>query len=142
MEAAISGCPPLRDHIKESRGNQDLPGKILSIGHNSTLLRLRNKALQRAGYDVTTTKETALVLELARKKRFDAVVLCCSISPGLRKQIAHELKQIKPGLPVIVLCHDEEYQSLNALSGMVVVAAESSHEPLINALTRALREIS
>jgi len=45
-----------------------LHGKILSIGHNVARLRIRNTAIKNPGYQVTTTRETAVVLDLARKQ--------------------------------------------------------------------------
>jgi hypothetical protein len=48
---------------------------------NVALLRVRNAIIQQAGYAVLTSKESAMVLEMAAKDHVGAVVLCSSI-PG------------------------------------------------------------
>lgn len=77
-----------------------MPKKILSTGHNTALLKVRNAVIQAAGYQVVTSKEVDLILDIARKRDFAAVVICSSIPAYQRKNLANELKRIKPGLPL------------------------------------------
>ena len=116
---------------------QFLLAKILSIGHNFSRLRLRNAAIQNAGYQVVTTRETALVLDLARKQDFDAVVICSSIPAHLREHIARELKRLRPTQPLIVICEAGERDCFLDLAEEVVDAPHSgSQQPVIAAIRR------
>lgn len=110
--------------------------RILSIGHSSTLLRLRNAVLQQAGYQVTTTKESALVLELVKKQDFHAVVICSSVPAVLRGQIAHQVKRLKPSIPLIVICEGEECSAFKKLAEIVIAPPGVSEQSLIEAVTR------
>ena len=111
--------------------------RILSTGHNAAALRLRNAALQEAGYEVTTTKETGLLLDLVFMHDFEAVVLCGSIPASLRESLARELKRLKPRQSIIVICADQDEQKLfESLADESVIAAEEASGPLIEAANR------
>jgi len=110
--------------------------RVLSTGHNSVALRSRNLLIQQAGYQVTTTKETGLLLELAHKDDFDAVVFCNSIPAHLRESVARELKRLKPTLPLImVYSDDDERKRLQGLADELVIATGTS-QALIEAIAR------
>ncbi len=116
---------------------QFLQKKILSIGHNFDLLRFRNAVIQNAGYQVITTKETALVLQVVSKQNIDAVVICNSVPAHLKENIARELKRLKPNLPLIIICSDHERNRLKNLAEEVVIAPRgASQQPLIEAIGR------
>ena len=111
--------------------------RVLSTGHNSVALRSRNLLIQQAGYQVTTTKETGLLLELAHKDDFDAVVFCNSIPAHLRESVARELKRLKPTLPLImVYSDDDERKRLQGLADELVIATGAS-QALIEEIGRA-----
>lgn len=117
-----------------------LQGRILSIGHNFALLRDRNAAIQKAGYQVVTTRESELVLELARKQQFDAVVLCSSVPAHLRRTIALDLKRLRSVPPLIILCLAGESECFDGLADEVILMPRSgSHQPAIDAITRIVR---
>ena len=98
-------------------------------------LRLRNAAIQNAGYQVVTTRETKLVLDLARKQDFDAVVICSSIPLYLRENIVRELKRLRPTLPLIVICEEGERDCFHGLATEVVYAPEKGpQQPVIDAI--------
>jgi len=110
--------------------------RVLSTGHNSVALRSRNLLIQQAGYQVTTTKETGLLLELAHKDDFDAVVFCNSIPAHLRASVARELKRLKPTLPLIMVYNDDdERKRLQELADELVNATGAS-QALIEAIAR------
>ena len=112
--------------------------RILSIGHNSDLLRFRNGVIQNAGYEVTTTKETELVVKLASKNDFAAVVICSSIPSYLRENIARELKRLRPAVPLIIVCVNGEGSCFQNLGeDVVILPPGSSQQPLIDAIARA-----
>lgn len=114
-----------------------LKKRILSIGHNFALLRFRNAVIQNAGYQVTTTKETDLVVELAGKHNFAAVVICSSVPAYLRQTIASELKRLRPAIPLIIVCVDSEHDCLRGFAEEVVtVPASGSQQALVDAIAR------
>ena len=114
--------------------------KVLSIGHNLTRLRIRNAAIQDAGYQVVTTREGSLAIELARTQRFDAVIICSSIPMHLRENIVHELRRLRPPVPLIMLCeeHETEQCSKRLVDEMIVVGERESQEPLTGAIARIM----
>lgn len=119
--------------------------KILSAGHNVARLRFRNAVIQDAGYQVVTTKEAPLILELAAKQDFDAIVICSSIAAFLREQIARELKRLRPSVPLIIICdHDcpeDERKRLRHLANEVVMAPPNeSQQPVLDAIKRVISE--
>ena len=121
-------------------GGQCLQGRILSVGHNFLLLRERNAAIQNAGYQVVTTRESDLVGELAEQKKFDAIVLCSSIPAHLRRTMALELRRLKALPPLIVLCLPDERDCFDDLADQVLTMPRSgSHQPLINAIAQVTR---
>jgi DNA-binding response OmpR family regulator len=118
-----------------------LQKKILSAGHNVNRLRLRNIVIQNAGYQVVTTKETRLILELAARQEFDAIVICSSIVAFLREQIARDLKRLKPSVPLIIICdHDcekDEEKRLRRVADEVVIAPPTeSQQGVLDAIER------
>ena len=108
--------------------------RILSSGHNSALLKLRNSFLQTAGYQVTTTKESDLLLEIASKQDFDAIVLCSSIPVHIQERLARELRALRPNTPLILICSYDAQQRLRPLADRVVVAEHGVSQPLIEAV--------
>jgi DNA-binding response OmpR family regulator len=116
-----------------------LQGRILSIGHNLTRLRFRNAAIQSAGYQVVTTRETAIVLDLARKQDFDAIVICSSVPSHLRENIARELKRLTAIPPLIVICEVHEPDCFRGLAEEVVYMPHTgSQQPVIDAIRRVV----
>ena len=94
--------------------------------------------IQNAGYEVTTTKEMDVALELAAKIDFDAVVICCSIRPILREQIARDLKRINPDLPLVIVCERTEHELLKPLAEAVILPPGTSQQPLLKAIGEAI----
>jgi DNA-binding NtrC family response regulator len=122
------------------RHKRGKPKNILSAGHNSAVLRLRNAVIETAGYRVVTTKESQLLLELAQNRDFDAVVLCNTIPTDLRESVVRELKSLRPNLPVVVLCHPREESRFENLADAVVVAQHGTSQPLIEALSKCVND--
>ncbi|HJX00422.1 MAG TPA: hypothetical protein VJ453_09680 [Terriglobales bacterium] len=114
--------------------------KILSAGHNSAILRTRNAVVETAGYHVVTTKDSELLLDLAKKQHFDAVVLCNSMPSRIRASVARELKALKPALPLIIICSYTEQLEFQKIADEVVIAEHGVSQPLIEALTKVAGE--
>ena len=114
--------------------------KILSSGHNSSLLRSRNALIQSAGYQVVTTRESVLLLQLAQEQHFDAVVLCNSIPIRLRTASARDLKQLKLNLALIVICADGEESDFRDLADEIIRAESGISQPLLEAISKLAGE--
>jgi DNA-binding response OmpR family regulator len=97
-------------------------------------LRLRNSFIETAGYQVVTTKESALLLDLATKQDFDAVVLCSSIPARTQENIARDLKKVKPNLPLVIICAADDQHRFAGLAQAVVVAEDGVSQPLMEAI--------
>jgi DNA-binding NarL/FixJ family response regulator len=110
--------------------------RILSSGHNTALLRIRNSFIETAGYQVVTTKESAVLLELAGKQRFDAVVLCSSIPAHVQEHTARELKKLQPHVPLIIICQEDDRARFNGLGDATVVSEQGVSQPLMEAIFR------
>ena len=92
--------------------------------------------MQTAGYQVTTTKESDLLLEILAKQDFDAIVLCSSIPPNIQEHVAREAKAMKPKIPLIIICSYEDQQRFRPLADAVVIAEHGVSQPLIEAIFR------
>jgi DNA-binding NtrC family response regulator len=108
---------------------------VLSAGHNAALLRARNTLMEAAGYQVVTTRESTLVVELAKKQRFDAVVMCSSIPAHLAEAAARELKAFDPALPLVVICIAADCPRFTGLAE-TIAAEYGVSQPLIEVITR------
>jgi len=108
--------------------------RILSSGQNSALLKLRNSFMQTAGYQVVTTKESDLLLDIAGKQQFDAIVLCSSIPANIQERMARQLREITPNTPLILICSYESQKLLRPLADRVIIAEHGVSQPLIEAV--------
>ena len=113
---------------------------IISSGLNVALLRVRNSIIQQAGYAVLTSKESAMVLEMAAKDHVGAVVLCSSIPVQLRANLARELKKLRPELPVIAIYSDGEDEQLRPVADYLVPSIHGIAQPLVEAIAKAAGE--
>lgn len=80
------------------------------------------------------------MLDLAKKQDFDAVVVCSSIPNYLRKQIVQQLRQLKPAMPLIVMCEAEECDEFKKLAEIVIAPPGISPQPLIDAIEQAINQ--
>jgi DNA-binding NtrC family response regulator len=117
-----------------------MPTTIISSGLNVALLRVRNAIIQQAGYAVVTSKESAMVLEMAGKDHVGAVVLCSSIPVHLRANLARELKKVRPNLPVIAIYSDGEEEQLRPIADYLVPSIHGIAQPLVEAIVKAAGE--
>ena len=75
--------------------------KLLSVGSNLSLLGLRNRVFEAAGYEVTPAKTAAQALASMGSREFDVVIVGHSLSPTLQRTVASAAK--KQRVPVLVL---------------------------------------
>lgn len=76
------------------------PCRILLIGNDDVLLRVRGLVLKREGYDVVETRSLDAPEGL---NAFDIVLLCGSLGAGQANTVARATKAARPELPVIRL---------------------------------------
>ena len=110
---------------------------IISSGHNIALLRVRNAIIQEAGYAVLTSKESAMILQMAKANHAAAVVLCSSIPMLLRANLARDLKKVRPNLPLIIIYSDGEDEHLHRTADYLVPSIHGIAQPLLEAITKA-----
>jgi DNA-binding NtrC family response regulator len=108
--------------------------RILSVGHNSALLRVRNNLMETGGYHVVTTKESGMLMELLAKQHFDALVLWSSIPAHIQENIAREAKAVKAKVPLIVICARGDEARFQRLADRIVLAEQGVSQPLLEAV--------
>lgn len=82
--------------------------KVLSVGSNFSLLGLRNKVFETAGYEVTTARTAAQAVDTIRTRQLDVVILGHTLSANLKSTVISAAKE--RALPVIVL-HANAYEA-------------------------------
>ncbi len=108
---------------------------ILSVRGNETLLRSRQMVLESVGWHVVTTTHGVEALLWLAERDFGAVVLGHSIPPAERISLAQKMKDMRPNLPIVMVCVHGD----NAFSNKVADARVGSLDGpivLINAIRR------
>jgi PAS domain S-box-containing protein len=82
--------------------------RILCIDDEPAALRLRAQILQHAGYTVTTASTGPEALAKFRGEQFDLVVSDHVLGRGTGTQLAQDLRQIKPDIPILILSGTSE----------------------------------
>jgi CheY-like chemotaxis protein len=82
-----------------------MPGRhvVLHFGNDPLLTEARVLVLEDAGYEVVAAETQAGALRLLKSRRVSLVVACHSIPPEELEAAVRQMKQLKPGLPVIVV---------------------------------------
>lgn len=89
---------PLQSKLPESK-----PVVILCVDDEPNALTLRKLVLQKAGYDVVTAGSAMQALEVLATRRVD-LVLSDQLMPGQTgTELARQIKNKWPSLPVILL---------------------------------------
>ena len=77
---------------------------ILTISRDVKLQHLRTLVLEHGGYLVATALNDKDALRLVEEANsFDLVFLCHSVPESSRVSLVARIKELKPGLPVLVL---------------------------------------
>ena len=88
---------------------ETMSGRILSVSQHKTVLDTRNAVLRSAGYEVVTTMDLSEAEKIvADGQSWTAAVLGDSIPSSKRLALARKLKQIVPGLPVVMLIRSHD----------------------------------
>jgi len=76
---------------------------LLSVGHDSALLAIRNLMLAGAGYTVISASTPQEFVTRFFDGDFDAVVLCDSLPEDQRKRMAEIVHEHSPSTPVVLM---------------------------------------
>ena len=77
---------------------------ILTISRDANLQHLRALVLERGGYLVARALDDKEALRLVEEANsFDLVFLCHSVPESSRVSLVTRIRQLKPGLPILVL---------------------------------------
>ena len=77
--------------------------KILCVDDEELGLRIRQLTLESQGYEVTTAPEGTSALGVFAEQRFDLVILDYSMPGRNGGEIAAEMRQRRPEVPIILL---------------------------------------
>ncbi|MBV8475497.1 MAG: response regulator [Acidobacteria bacterium] len=76
---------------------------ILCIDDEQNALKIRKMLLERSGYRVLTTADAATAIEMVQTHPVDLVISDHLLVGGTGTELAKEIKELRPGLPVILL---------------------------------------
>jgi two-component system, OmpR family, response regulator CpxR len=76
---------------------------ILCIDDEQTALQLRRTVLESAGYKVLTAKSGALGIRMFKSAPVQAAVLDYWMADMNGMQVAREIRQLNPSIPIIIL---------------------------------------
>ncbi len=84
---------------------------ILCIDDDDLALRVRKLVLSGAGYDVLTASSGEAGLEILKNNTVDLAVADHFLSAKTGTEIAREMKQLKPEVPILIVSGTDEAPS-------------------------------
>ncbi len=112
---------------------------ILCIDDDDVALRVRKLLLGTAGYDVLTASSGEVGLEIFRQNPVDLVLADHFLSDKVGTEIAKEMKQMKPQVPILIVSGTaEEPSGLEFVDGFLPKSETPS--VLLDALVRLLKD--
>ena len=112
---------------------------ILCIDDDDLALRVRKLLLSSAGYDVLTASSGEAGLEVLKHNPVDLVIADHFLSAKTGTEIAREMKELKPGVPILIVSGaDEAPSGLEFVDGFLP-KAEAPHV-LLDTMVRLLKE--
>jgi DNA-binding response OmpR family regulator len=103
---------------------------LLCIDDSPEMLEYERRVLEQSGYIVVTTTSARRGLRLAKMYNFDAVVLDYQLPEMNGHQLAHEMRCLRPGTPVVMFSGGEVPDETRQLVDAVVPKAEAGTELL------------
>ena len=126
-------------------------GRILFVDDEQELVEIGKQMLERLGYEMVARTDPAEALEIFREKpeRFDLVITDLTMPNMTGIQLARELKQIRPDIPVI-LCtgfsekKDSEKAEASCVSELVMkpVVKKEMAERIRKVLLQTVKEVT
>ncbi len=91
--------------------------RVLVVDDEPPNALLLEKMLTKQGYDITTETDSASALELVREvpERFDLVITDMTMPKLTGTQLAHEIKVLRPDLPIILFTGYSEKISADSI---------------------------
>ncbi len=77
--------------------------RILCIDDAEVALQVRKLLFQQAGYDVTTALSGEGALEIFKRDSFDIVIADHFLSDKTGTEIAREMKELRPLVPILIV---------------------------------------
>ncbi len=117
--------------------------KILLVEDNANAKLAYSIALKRFGFEVQTASDGQEALESFRKKRTDLVITDFKMPRLNGQQLALQLHQLEPNVPVLMISAFEVSEIENKVAGengMYFLAKPFSTVQLINTVNRILHE--
>ncbi len=111
---------------------------ILCIDDADVALRVRKLVLASAGYDVLTAASGEEGLELFKRHPVELVIADHFLSEKTGTEIAQEMKQLKPGIPILIVSATAEKPSGLEFADGFLPKGEAP-EILLNAIARLLK---
>jgi two-component system alkaline phosphatase synthesis response regulator PhoP len=94
---------------------------ILSVDDELTLLQVREKLLQFAGYEVLSAADGEKALEVFAAHRVDLVLLDFYMPRMNGGIVAQQMKRCKPAVPVVMVsANDLQEEALRCVDGFIV----------------------
>lgn len=97
--------------------------KILPISIDTAAFESRNRVLEFAGFEVVGSFQFRVGLDQSKSEHFDVVIIGDSLPGDWRLQLLRQLKQVKPGVPVVVVHQTGD-------CGQDVIEADANFESL------------
>jgi DNA-binding NtrC family response regulator len=110
---------------------------VLCVHQHSATQVTWNLILKRAGYHVFSAGDIDETLYIFENNEVHAVVLGDSISPERRHKLGSGLKQLKPRVPIVMICRVSDSWALREIADEQVEALDDP-KLLLEALARAL----
>lgn len=120
-------CAPMVNDV----GPPGVGKKILSVSRDRSILLSRNDALAIAGFSVSSPKQPEEAVHILLTTDIDVIVLGHSIPKSERMMLSEQFREVKPGVPIIVL-FDHRPEPNEAADAFVPVSA--GPEVLIGAI--------
>lgn len=87
-------------------GSPGVGKKILSVSRDRSILFARNDALAIAGFSVSSPKQPEEAVHILLTSDIDVILLGHSIPKAERRALSEQFREVKPGVPIIVLFDD------------------------------------
>ncbi len=107
--------------------------KILVIDDEAHVRKLYKNLLEREGFEVFVTDDTAVALELVRDQKIDIVVLDIELENESGLNLLRQYKDQKPNLPIILNTAYSMYMSdFKTWMAEAYILKSSNIQPLID----------
>ena len=83
-----------------------MPSKVISVGADPELLRLRHAVLETAGFDVRSALGEDDAITTIQAVQCGTLLMCYSLSKRARKSLAQEFRRYCPGVDVSIVPPD------------------------------------